>query len=601
MPATKERKNRTPSNKVQLVSVAGAEDLGVFESRDADAKRIETTEQLDAWLEANPGKGGLDIRGRVLAQVGPFKSKGRGQFDQLSIEKVVSLANTMSQGLKSNYRHPSLSNDGLGSFLGRDYVFYLDKSGEKLKARSRHFVLDETAMLSPPGGGGTPYGVYVAKLAISDPAAFSSSLQLGYKPAKPKDNKQPVIWRPTKLLAIDVVAVGDAVDDFLGFEGLSENQETVVKAHKLITNFFDMDQITPEALTARLNAFTTKVVQYHFEDTMSETNDTNETQQASPEMKALLESSQQTNKLLGDLASSMKPQETPPATEPAAHDPKKIAALCNHQQRPEMIAKFLADETPTEQVKDALLALDPEGRQLDDNENDNQHSSDNEDSGDLTVEQTLLKEYNEDPENAVLGLSFEDFKTDRLIEMGQLAETAEVMKSSKSIVASGIALMLVLGFAAMAAPEYAGILISLGLVGLGMAVTVPQLGTRPSHPVTVRRKVAASINIIDGTLVFILPAGHATDVTNSGANVFGGLAQNGADNSAGAAGDLNVETIVRGLVGLKHASHSLTIADVESNIYASDNYTITTTSTNNSLIGVLKDITDDGEPLILFG
>ena len=149
------------------------------------------------WLRANViGKTiGVDreknlIRGVILAEEGPFKSEGRGEFDRKAIRSIVKMANDKPGGLKSRWTHPGLSSDGLGKFLGRyssvrsDTVLRdagKDADGraltkEMLVARG-DLTFDKTALEEPPGGG-KPLGVYVMDLAESDPDAFGTSLVL---------------------------------------------------------------------------------------------------------------------------------------------------------------------------------------------------------------------------------------------------------------------------------------------------------------------------------------------------------------------------------------------------------------------------------------
>src|SRR4051812_26748106 len=127
--------------------------------------------KLDAapsWLKSDSvGKPiGVDeekkiIHGYVLAQEGPFKSEGRGEFDKQSIADIVRLAADHSNGLKSRFTHPSLSEDGLGKFLGRTKNIRVDGT----KARG-DLHLDPTSFNTPSGN----LGGYVMDLAKSDPA-----------------------------------------------------------------------------------------------------------------------------------------------------------------------------------------------------------------------------------------------------------------------------------------------------------------------------------------------------------------------------------------------------------------------------------------------
>lgn len=160
---------------------------------------------------------GMVIRGYVVAQLGYFKSEGRGQFTADSLSKIVALMNASERGLKSRFTHPTLSSDGLGKHLGRAKNGRMD--GNKVRA---DLHLDPSSRNTPHGD----LGGYVMDLAESDPDAFSSSLVLQAekvyhlddkgRPKVDADGKEiPPVWIPTKLHASDVVDTGDAVDGFL--------------------------------------------------------------------------------------------------------------------------------------------------------------------------------------------------------------------------------------------------------------------------------------------------------------------------------------------------------------------------------------------------
>lgn len=183
------------------------------------------------WLRA-PARGpliGIDrendvIRGYVVAQEGRFKTEGRGQFDQQSLKTIVRLINRTPNGLKSRFTHPTLSEDGLGKFLGRARNARLE--ADRVRA---DLHLDPTSHDTPSGD----LGGYVMDLAASDPDAFASSLvlksdkiQVTDSRGRPKRDEQgneiPPIWRPTVLHASDVVDEGDAVDGFLSADALPD-------------------------------------------------------------------------------------------------------------------------------------------------------------------------------------------------------------------------------------------------------------------------------------------------------------------------------------------------------------------------------------------
>jgi hypothetical protein len=193
------------------------------------------------------------VYGHVLAEAGPFKSKGRGEFDGTSLDRIVELAAKTPAGLKSRFTHPTLSGDGLGKFLGRDKNVRRD--GDKVRA---DLHLDRTALDTPPSGG-KPLGHYVMDLAMSDPDAFGSSLVLkadkeirllsdGTAQKDEKGNALPPLWRPTALRACDVVDEGDAVHGgFLSAD--ADLPESVVrKATELLNEQF------PDADRAALRA-----------------------------------------------------------------------------------------------------------------------------------------------------------------------------------------------------------------------------------------------------------------------------------------------------------------------------------------------------------
>lgn len=168
------------------------------------------------------------IRGYVVALAGPFKSDGRGEFDRLSLEKIVELW-PESSGLKSRFAHPNESSDGLGKFLGRAHKPFLSKATVmrggnpvEVDAVRADLHLDASAFETPNGN----LGEYILKLAESDSDALSSSLVLRTekewrkdehgRPALGSDGEPlPPLWRPRELAATDVVDEGDAVDGFL--------------------------------------------------------------------------------------------------------------------------------------------------------------------------------------------------------------------------------------------------------------------------------------------------------------------------------------------------------------------------------------------------
>lgn len=185
------------------------------------------------WLRANPstrGAIGVDrekeiINGYVVAQRGPFKSDGRGEFDDQALAKIVELGNAAPAGLKVRLSHPTESDDGAGKFLGRSKHFRLD--GDKVRA---DLHIAGSSHKTPSGD----LGGYVMDRAEEDPTSFGSSLVLrtdkqmrlnadGTRMLGPDGQPLPPLWRPTELHASDVVDEGDAVHDgFLSVEDLPD-------------------------------------------------------------------------------------------------------------------------------------------------------------------------------------------------------------------------------------------------------------------------------------------------------------------------------------------------------------------------------------------
>lgn len=170
------------------------------------------------------------LRGYVVAQLGEFKSAGRGRFDQESLTQIVNLTNAKPAGLKSRFTHPGMSDDGLGKFLGRARGAYLGtatdaRTGQPVPAVRADLHFDPSASKTPSGD----LAGYIMSLAESDPDAMSSSIVVKpdrFVPDKhgklvklADDDEGPPdvtpLWRPRELHASDIVDQGDAVDGLL--------------------------------------------------------------------------------------------------------------------------------------------------------------------------------------------------------------------------------------------------------------------------------------------------------------------------------------------------------------------------------------------------
>lgn len=120
-----------------------------------------------------------------------------------------------------------------------------------------------------------------------------------------------------------------------------------------------------------------------------------------------------------------------------------------------------------------------------------------------------------------------------------------------------------------------------------MPVTTDQLINRGDCRYT-EQPVAASTVLYGGTLVFTNSGGFADDDIAAGANTFAGIVTRRYDNSGGANGDITAQIENRGQFVL--TGSGFTQADVNVKVYATDNYTLTKTSTNNVFVGVIREV-----------
>jgi hypothetical protein len=171
------------------------------------------------------------VKGFTVAQLGPFKTAGRGEFDERSLRSIVRLMKADPAGLPSYFGHAKQGETPhqLGKLLGRAKNPRIEdvpvvRNGERTttKAVLADLHLNPTAFEGNPNGN---IGGYVMGLAASDPGAFGSSLvvdaakehrlQRGRAVLDENGNALPPLWRPLKLACIDVVGEGEAVDGFL--------------------------------------------------------------------------------------------------------------------------------------------------------------------------------------------------------------------------------------------------------------------------------------------------------------------------------------------------------------------------------------------------
>jgi len=181
------------------------------------------------WLRASAKNDtiGVDrenevLHGFVVVEQGVIRGDHDGEFDGAALKSIVKLMKTEPAGLKSRFSHPTLSDDGLGKFLGRAHNPRMSTVGDDTPAVRADLYLDPTSHTTPAGD----LGGYVLDLADSDPAALSSSLVLATEKEFRIDRKGrrmldeygdelPPLWRPLALHATDIVDEGAAVGSLL--------------------------------------------------------------------------------------------------------------------------------------------------------------------------------------------------------------------------------------------------------------------------------------------------------------------------------------------------------------------------------------------------
>lgn len=238
------------------------------------------------WLKAGVKSNavGVDrenrrILGYVVAQEGAFKSEGRGEFDEKSLKKIVTLMRRNKLGTKARFGHPTLSDDGLGKYLGRaknprlDTVT-VDRDGDIVPLLAVRADMHIADVAMKPSESGFSLGEYVLDRAEEDSESMSSSLVLQVneeerldKDGKPELDEEgrplPPLWRPLAIHASDVVDTGDAVDGFLSAElGLPDEQ--LRKGYALFENFLSGQ--SRDVVEARLQSWLQKALSMRFGD-----------------------------------------------------------------------------------------------------------------------------------------------------------------------------------------------------------------------------------------------------------------------------------------------------------------------------------------------
>jgi hypothetical protein len=107
-----------------------------------------------------------------VAVITEGEARGHGfAIDEDFVQDVVSAGAAAPGGIKSRFGHPNASSNALGTFLGREQRFYLDRRDGKAIARA-DLHLSETAKKSPKGD----LHEYTLDLAEHEPDMFGTSI-----------------------------------------------------------------------------------------------------------------------------------------------------------------------------------------------------------------------------------------------------------------------------------------------------------------------------------------------------------------------------------------------------------------------------------------
>lgn len=222
------------------------------------------------------------VLGFVVAQEGPFKSDGRGEFDDKSLKKIVSIMRKNKNGTKMRFGHPSLSGDGLGQFLGRatnprlDTVT-VDRDGSIVSLLAVRADAQISKLAMKVSENGFSVGEHVLDRAEEDPDSFSTSLVLkkdeevrldasGRRALDGNGDPLPPLWRPLSIHASDVVDTGEAVDSFLSSEFAADGlpDALVRQGCELLSNFLPGQP--RDVVEARLNSWVQRALAMRFSD-----------------------------------------------------------------------------------------------------------------------------------------------------------------------------------------------------------------------------------------------------------------------------------------------------------------------------------------------
>jgi hypothetical protein len=222
------------------------------------------------------------ISGVSVIQVGPLNEGDSRPWliDATTAKQVVSMGNASPKGLKARWTHPGMSNDGLGSFLGRWKKFRMAEDGATVLA---DLHVSRLAMK-----GENSRGEYVLDMAELEPDAFGVSIypvtnRTEMESLENEDGLQPM--RIRKLVAADVVDEPAATRG--GFFG---GQLSIATAPAKATQALDQlfANAEPDVIRARVGGFLDSYLASRFGGQSLSTGDSEMSDQSKPAAPAAI-------------------------------------------------------------------------------------------------------------------------------------------------------------------------------------------------------------------------------------------------------------------------------------------------------------------------
>lgn len=218
------------------------------------------------WLRANVVRGLSVIEGQVsvdreknviygfaVMTKGNVKDSREWEIDETTLQQVAAAGNAVKNGVKSRFGHPNMSNEALGTYVGRAKNFRVE--GDKVIA---DLHVSDTAFSAPGGDLAT----YVLDMAENEPDMFGTSIVMDdftleqrlnpdHTPMKDDEGEDlPCVLRVNTICACDVVDEPAANDGMFATQFFSKS----VKLSAEMTEFLDKLMEDPDAKNT-INAF----------------------------------------------------------------------------------------------------------------------------------------------------------------------------------------------------------------------------------------------------------------------------------------------------------------------------------------------------------